>query len=157
MLLGLNAKMYYQSGGSYGSPTWVEIDCVSDLKVDPVYDTVEIPTRASKVKKMGKTLVGVTISGTLKASLTNAPYLAVYAAFLGQTTELDILVLNGSNSTNGAHGFRGPMFVTKAGEDQGTTAGIKTEIELVPADPATVGDVFASALVTTGAPVFTTL
>ena len=157
MLLGLNAVLY-RNTGTYGSPTWVAVTCVSDLKVDPVYDTAEIPTRASKVKKFGKTLIGVTITGTLKSSLSgDAAYLAIYAAMVSQTTELDLVVLNATSASNGAHGFRGPMFVTKGGEDQGVSAGIKTEVEFVPADPATSTDYFSSVLVPADAPVFTNL
>lgn len=153
MLLGLNAVLY-RNTGTYGSPTWTAVTCVSDLKVDPSWDTVEIPTRASKIKKNGKTLLGVAITGSLKSHLTDAAYLAIIAALMSQTTVIDFMVLNAGNTDTGAHGFRGEFLVTQGGEDQGVGSGIKTDITFVPAD---TDNAFSTVLVTAGAPVFTTV
>jgi hypothetical protein len=51
------------------------------------------------------------------ASLTNAVFLFIDAAFIART-EIDILVLNGPNTTNGVRGYRSGMKVLDLGEDQ---------------------------------------
>lgn len=152
-LLGILAKLYYNTGGSYGSPTWTAIDLVGDLQVPAKWDIAEAIIRASRIKFKNKTALDIGITGKLLASLTNTAFLAVAAAMINDDV-LDVMALNASNSTNGAKGYRFDCQVVNNTEDQGAGNIIWDDFELVPALTANTPK---TVLVATGAPVFTAI
>jgi hypothetical protein len=152
--LGIDAKAY-RNTATYGSPTWVEITAFRDLVLNTQWDTVEAPSRGSRVKTMAKTIVDVSASGAVKVSDTDAGFIALWEALVGGTANIDVLILNGGNTSNGARGFRFDALVTQGNEDQGIGNALYLDINLAP-------DAFAAnpvkyAVVTSGAPVFTAI
>lgn len=153
--LGKNAKLYYRSAGNFASPTWTEISSIRDLTLDTTWDRAEANSRASSVKKGAKTLLGIGFTGSIKSSDTDAAFTAVVTALLSPSDVLDVLVLNGSDSTNGARGFRYEADVYQGNENQDITTAIYLDVGF---EPSALSDNAAqSVLVTNSAPVFTTL
>jgi hypothetical protein len=152
--LGIKSKCY-RNTGTYGSPTWVEITAFRDLVSNVEWDKVEAPSRAQRVKKMAKTVAGIGATGAVKVSDTDAGYIALWECLVGVTQNLDVLILNGDMATNGVRGFRYDALVTQGNEDQGIQNALYLDIALDP-DADGVNPV-KYAVVTTGAPVFTSI
>jgi len=150
--LGRDAKLYLNTG-TFGSPTWAAIDQISDLTVTAEWDEVDASTRESKMKLKAKTLLGAEVGGKLKAVPGNTNLGTIVAALFSDAV-VDIMVLNGTSSTNGCYGFRYECQVHAANEDQGLGAAIFDDIKFKPY-PTT--NAKQSVLVTTGAPVFTAI
>lgn len=155
MKLGIRAKLYYRSGGNFASPTWTEISKFRDVTVNATWDTVDAPDRASRVKSMAKTLLDIGVTGSMKMADADATVNAVIDALLSPTSNMDVMVLNGSESTNGARGFRYESVVTSASEDQGIGNAIYADVTFMP--DAFSANKFQSVLVTAGSPAFTNL
>src|SRR4051812_42511826 len=113
--LGIKASLL-RNTGTYNSPVWTEITGISDLKENPDWDTAEGNTRASRVKRHAKTLLGLSLSGKIKVDHTDAGYVAVLAA-LYSDTPLDLVVLDGdptdSTLTGTLTGWRADWLVKK--------------------------------------------
>lgn len=142
------------NGGTFGSPTWTAVTLVGDLKVDSKWDVAEILIRAYRLKFKAKTALDVSITGKLLASLTNANYTVLLAAMLNDDI-VDVMALNGPPTLNGARGYRFEAQVIDASEDQGPTGVVWNDFALVPVYGGTNAP--KSVLVTTGAPVYTSL
>lgn len=155
MKLGIRSKMYYRSAGNFASPTWSEISAIKDLTVNAQWDTTDAPDRSTVVKGMAKTLLGLSVSGSMKASDSGVAVGAVLDAMLGATASMDVMVLDGSSSTNGARGYRYEAIVTQANQDQNIQNALYWDVDFAPSGFA--DNAPQSVLVTNSAPVFTTL
>jgi hypothetical protein len=150
VLLGILAKLYLNSG-TYGSPTWAEVKLVGDMTVNQARNTATVVTRASLMEYEAATTFKVSLSGKLRADLTDTQYLAIMAAFAAGSV-INVMALSGDKTANGAQGWMFDCQVKQMNEDQAAGNAIFDDFELVPypsANPA------QHALVTTGAPVFT--
>lgn len=151
--LAIKAGTYYNSG-NFASPSWVEITCIENWQVSPNWQNAEIRSRATRMILNAKTLAGLTISGRVLASDTgDGGYNTILAAINNDDT-LDIMALNGSNTTNGATGYRMECQVHFTNESQNPDEVIYDEVEF---RPAFTGNNPQSVTVTAGAPVFTEL
>lgn len=148
-LLGINAKLY-RNTGTYGSPTWTAINAVSDLAVNPPWDEADASTRGSRVKMVMKTLLGLEVSGKIRANLTDTEYVNMVDAS-NQDTVNDYLVLTSTTSATGSRGYRfdGQVFI--ATQDQNLGSVIYDDFMLKPSPSANQPQ---RATVTAGAPVF---
>lgn len=152
-MLGKNAKLYYNSA-TFGSPTWVEISYVSKVKAALKWGRAMNATRASTVNRGGKTVGDLSIDFTVEQDLTNAAFLLIWAAVISGSTTMDLMILNASNSTNGARGFRGDMDLYSVDDDQAIENVLVWDIH---AEPAASANALQTVVVSAGAPVFTTL
>lgn len=128
--IGILSKLYYNTG-TYGSPIWTEVSIVGDVAVNPTWDEADISTRASRVKSMKKTMLGIEITARLK----KVPSSTVYAAFVNALMSdglLDILVLDGPNNTDGVRGYRMDVQVFGGNDDQSLNAGGFLDIVMKP-------------------------
>lgn len=116
-MLGLNAKVYWRSGGTYGAPVWTDVNIFSDVSVNPAWDEASADARESRIKQVRKTLLGLEITGRMKKKIGNTAYDAFMNAMLSDEV-LDIMVLDGSNTTDGVRGWRFDAQVFSATEDQ---------------------------------------
>jgi hypothetical protein len=149
------ACVAYLNTNTYASPSWSPITAISDFNVAPKFDAADAPSRISRIKLTIKTLMALEIGGKLKASDVNdANYTTIRAALITDVA-LDLMILNGSSSTNGATGFRCGFQVHDATEDQGLGVQVYDDVVFKPC-PNTDGN-YNSVLVATGAPVFTAL
>jgi hypothetical protein len=115
--LAINAKLYYRSAGSYGSPTFTAIDIVADANVEPVWDEGAADSRESRVHAFMKTMLGLQVSFRLKKKPTNAAYEALMNALVGDTV-IDFLVMDGDKDTVNNRGWRFDAQVYSGSEDQ---------------------------------------
>jgi hypothetical protein len=150
--LGRDAVLYLNTG-TFGSPTWVAIPQFSDLTVGAAWDAADANTRESKMKMKAKTQLEAGVEGKMKFDLTDTNVGTIMDALLSDSV-VDVMVLNASNSTNGARGFRFEAQVHRANEDQGLGVAIYEDIMFVPYPTANAKQ---SVKVTSGAPVFTAI
>lgn len=144
----------YVNSGNFASPTWSEVTCIENWSVNPGWQNAEIKSRATRMILNAKTLMGLTVTGRVLASDSgDANYTAIIAALVNDDT-LDVMVLNGSNTTNGVTGYRFEAQVHGGTEDQNPDVVVYDEIEL---RPAFTGNNPQSVVVTSGAPVYTEL
>lgn len=129
--IGIKAAVYRNSG-TYASPTWAAVPLTRDVQVSAPWDMADASSRGSRVKLYAKTLMDITITITLRKDDADTQAVAILAAAMGGTA-VDFLVLDGLISVEGSSGFRGPMHVNFASEDQGAGSVIYTNYELKPA------------------------
>lgn len=149
--LGRNAKFYLNTG-SYGSPTWSEVPNISDLTLNRAWDEGDASTRESAMKQAVKTLLDAAVSGKLKFTIGDSNTTTILDALDSPTTTIDIMCLNGPQTTNGMKGVRYPAQVTQGNEDQGLGVVLYEDIKFMPtptANPPCTVKVVGSA------PVFT--
>lgn len=149
--LGILAKVY-RNTGSYGSPTWAEVAEIADLAVNPAWDEAEGGSRASRVKKTAKTMLGIEVTGRIKVQTSDAGYIAIRDAMYTDIP-IDLLVLNGEDDENGAHGWRAEWHVFEGGEDQAMGNRLYMDFVLRVAD---TDNAVSYAEVSGGSPTFTT-
>lgn len=130
--LGILAKLYYRSAGTYGAPTWTEISLISDLAVNPAWDKADASSRGSRVKKSAKTMLGLEFTGRLKKKPGDASYEAVMNALVSDDV-LDVLILDGDKDTENNRGWRCDVQVHSANEDQAMANVLYEDITLEPA------------------------
>lgn len=151
-MVGIKGKLYYNSA-TFGSPTWVEHTLIRDLNRNFKADLADVVTRASRAKRAVPTTFDLSITGTLLAQVDSTIYLAQRTAFLAGTV-FDIMCLTGARTNNGEEGFRYEAVVGDASQDQGSGNPMYDSFEFRPHGES--ANVIQTALVATGAPVFTT-
>ncbi len=121
----------YRNTGSQPSPVWVAVPPeISEWAVKPTWDKGDAPTRASRVKRTAKTMLGVTITGKIRVITDNANYLAFLAA-LNSDSPLDLLILNGAlDASPASKGYRGDFHVFGGEESQGPGDVLYMSVEL---------------------------
>lgn len=150
---GYLAKMYRDTG-TFGSPTWNEVDVVKDIAYTYVKESLEASTRASgKVKEYEPGRGDFTITGKIRSDEDSADFVAFETAFLADSL-LDIMILDGGSTVNGSRGYRMEFKLHKLDEDQAEDGILYREFEL---KPCISSNAKQSVLVASGAPAFTAL
>lgn len=152
-MLGAEATLYYST--TYTSPSWVLVPSVSDCQVAPKWDKQEASTRVTRMKQYLKTMLDVSITAKLRASVANdTAYTAIYTSMLAPDSILTIMVLNGPEATNGVWGFMFDAQIGQAQESQNLGDVTFDDIEIFPAATGNPGNY---AVVASAAPVFTAI
>jgi hypothetical protein len=149
-VLGILAKLY-RNTGTYGTPAWVSIDLISDVKIGAKWDKADASTRSSRAKVYAKPMLDIEITGKIRADTTDAGFTAFYQAYL-QDAVSDFLVLNGPVTLTGVRGYRADWLVFGADEDQALST---VEFEDFTMAPGLSTNLPQSVLITGGLPVFT--
>lgn len=134
--LGIDSKVY-RNTGTYGSPTWVAIDLVRDVQVNPSWNRSDGSSRASKVMAEAKTQLALALTLSVKVSLTDTGYIALMDSFVDPDGVIDLMILNGGNTTNGVEGWRADFGVFTASEDQSIGNVLYRDFEIAPSAFAT--------------------
>lgn len=134
--LGIDSKVY-RNTGTYGSPTWTEISLVRDVQVNPSWGRADSSSRASKVMSEVKTQLTVAFTLSVKVSLTDTGYIALMDSFVDSDGVLDLMIINGTNTTNGVEGWRFDAGVFTASEDQSIGNTLYRDFEVGPSGHAT--------------------
>lgn len=149
--VGIKCKLY-RNTATYASPTWDEVTCVSDLKVDRKWNEGAFVTRESRVELTMKTFLQLSLTGKVKVENTaNSDYVALDDA-LNADTVIDFMVLNGPSNENDVRGYRFDAQVFDGSQDQGTGVVLMDDILIKPTPSANKPK---KVLVTAGSPVFT--
>lgn len=118
-IFGLNARLY-RNTGSYGAPTWLHVDIISNLTYTRTPEVQEFYIRRSKIKYKVKTGIDFSITGNLLAELNTTEY-EVWDDAMNGDDVLDLLVLNAAETVVGARGIRADFQVAGADESQNPT------------------------------------
>lgn len=153
--VGIRCKLY-RNTGTWGSPTWDEVTCVSDFKVDKKWAEAAFVTRETPVEQTLKTFLQLSLTGKLQVRNGSGDYQTIDDA-MNARTKLDLMVLNGANNENDVRGYRFHAQVFDGSQDQGPGAALLDDVMFKPTAPDIATELPQSVLVTTGAPVFTTL
>lgn len=129
--LGIKCKAY-RNTSTHGSPSWSEINHISDFTVSVTWDEADGSSRISRVKMTVKTMLGLEFSGKIKVNVADANYAAMRDASFGDGV-LDILVMeDGDNATENNVGFRCDVQVLKFDVDQGMGTSLYRDFTLKP-------------------------
>lgn len=129
---GVNARVY-RNTGTYGSPTWTAVNLTKDGNVSAPWDMVEAGARETKAKLYGKTRIDIQIGLTVRADDLDAGYNALADAAMSQTTVMDMLILDGPITVEGARGFRAHFLVNESSQPQEIDGIIYDSFDLKPA------------------------
>lgn len=153
--MAIDAVLLWMSGGNYASPTWSEIDLAKDVQVQPAWDQAEAFSRATSAKEYAKGLLELGFTASVKCSGTDTGYAALMDAFTSKTGTIELLILDGSATTNGAEGVRFTAGVFGASQQQNIGDVLYREFDIKPSAYATNKPKWAE--VTNSAPVFTAI
>src|SRR4051794_30097558 len=105
--LGKNARLYYNSA-SPGSPTWVAIGNVRDVKIDFDKKDADAATRdTGGVEAYLGTFIACPIDFQMNHNTADAGWQALKASFFNFSA-IELLVLDGPKETTGSQGWRCP-------------------------------------------------
>lgn len=96
---------FYYNAGSYGSPSWVEIPIVKDVKVGLTRDKCDASRRGREFKASVPGQADLSYETELVWKPANAGLAALRTAFLNRT-EIEVMALDKSSVTSGAQGPR---------------------------------------------------
>lgn len=145
---------FYLNSGNFATPTWGEITSVGNLTENAAWKQAEVETRLYAATQYVKTTIDLGVSFNLLASDSgDANYTSLISAIATRDV-VDVMVLDGSSTSNGARGWRFEGQVFQANKDQGTQAVITPDFEV---RPTVTLNPPQSVLVTAGSPVFTNL
>ena len=146
--------MYRETGGTFGSPTFNLVDNVKDVAANPQKDQLEGTTRRSgKVKEYEPGRIDLTVTGMMEVDESNEDFTAFETAWLADSS-LDIMILDGTSATNGSRGYRMEMKLFAFSEETADDGILYRSFEL---RPCISSNAKQSVVVSSGAPVFTTL
>jgi hypothetical protein len=112
----------YRNTGTYGTPTWTPLTCIKDANVAKPWDLSEASVRATRVKLYAPAQVDFAVSITVKCDNVDTGYKALNAKTVDATV-LDMLILDGPLTDEGAEGVRAHWHVSDTGQDQSIGVG----------------------------------
>lgn len=98
-------SVLYVNDGTYAAPTWIEIDLVSDLAVNPTWNEGESTARRTAVQTFEETTLALELPGKIRVDRSDAGFLVFEQAFHNRGV-LDIMALNGAKDQNLSSGYR---------------------------------------------------
>ncbi len=115
---GLNDK-FYRNSGTYGTPTFSELDAISDLDAAHEANAIEVKLRRNAyvsnlvgLKKFGP------VSFPLATEPDNAQWQAMQSSFISKTVGEYFQFYKGDSATTGSKAIRFPAYVTKFSSPQ---------------------------------------
>lgn len=131
MVLGLQAKVYYRSAGSWGSPTWTEITNVRDVTLNLEAGEFDGSTRGSVWRRKARTLLDAGVDIELLHKPGNAAQNALRDAFLNGTL-IDLAIMDGDITVAGTQGLRAEMSVMSFGRGEPLEEGLTIPVKVTP-------------------------
>lgn len=154
--LGIDGKVYYASTDVWEAEVWTEIPRISDIEETAGWNTAPAGDRGQGVDAFAKTTATLQYTGQVRVDDTDPGYLALRAAYLVRSGKINLMILNGAKTSNGATGFKGYFHVTNFAMPQGMQVLDYVNFSLMVA-PVGTATPLKSVLVTSGAPVFSTV
>lgn len=106
---GIKAAVY-RNAGTYGSPTWTLIGLVRGVTPNAKWNRSDASARQTKAVLQAKTQIAISGSIEVRADDADAGYQALFdAAMADSDSALDLLILDGLISVEGAKGVRAHM------------------------------------------------
>lgn len=120
----------YRNTGSYGSPTWTRWDLVRSVTPGFNWDWLDGSNRGTRAKLYAKGQIDLPFALEVRADDADAAYVAFWAAAMSPTTTVDLLILDGRITVEGAMGVRAEFLVGIGGQPQGAGDLIVTTFDL---------------------------
>ncbi len=129
--LGMDAKLY-RNTGSYGSPTWVEIQNVKDVTLNLEKGEADVTTRANQGwRATVGTLKDASIDFQMVWDTDDAGFTAVQQAFFGNTP-LEFAVMDGPISDPTTEGLRATFDVFSFTRNEALEEAILVDVTIKP-------------------------
>lgn len=122
----------YRNTGTYGSPTWTEMLLVIEANPNIGWDFFEAGERSTLAKLYMKTRMDLGAAIKMRADDADAGFVAMVDAAIASGTKVDLLIINGKITTEGARGIRSEFLVNQTGEPQPIDGGVVTDFEIKP-------------------------
>ena len=127
-----NRAVVYRNTGTYGSPTWTAVGLVKDDSEASPWDMVEAGARETLAKLYAKTRTDIGNTLVVRADDSDAGYNALADAAESQTSALDVMILDGPITAEGARGERYTALVNKTGKPKDIDGVIYVTFDLKP-------------------------
>jgi hypothetical protein len=151
---GILSKLYLRTAGNFASPTFTEVPIIGDVAIAGTWNFGESITRETPVVRGARTTLPLSITGTMAVRDDDTNYIVFDDAYHNSAAVLDVMILNGSNTTNNVTGFRAEFELLNWGENQAAGNVLMKDWELRPTISANLPK---RVKVTAGAPVFTNI
>lgn len=122
----------YRNTGTYGSPTWTNIGLVKDDTEATPWDMVEAGSRETKAKLYAKTRTDISNQLVVRADNSDAGYNALADAAESQTSVIDVMILDGAVTDEGARGERYHALVNKSSKPKEIDGVVYVTFDLKP-------------------------
>ncbi len=131
-VLGVDAKLYYDSAGMSENPTWTELTNVTNVTLTLEKDTTDVTTRAAEGwrQEMG-TLKNARVEFTMVWDGNDAGFQAIRSAYLNNTN-IALAVLDGDVSGDG-EGIMGDFQITGFTREEPIDGALTASVTAVPA------------------------
>lgn len=103
-ILGKNCKLY-RNTGTWGSPTWVEVENVKDLTLGLTYQSADVSTRGGGVSRKEPTLLDASLEFDQVRDTDDTDQTALLTAFFAGTL-VDMAVAEAAIATAGTKYYR---------------------------------------------------
>ena len=128
--LGINAVLY-RNTGSFGSPVWAACQLIGNCTVSPKWDKGDASVRGNRLKRAAKTQMEITVTPKMRVDYNDTGFAAFWGAANADTV-LNVLVLDGPLTTEGAFGYWLDVQVFANIENQDMSVVEYMEFELYP-------------------------
>lgn len=130
--LGFNGKLYYDSGTTFTTPTWVECPNVEDVTLNLEANEITLQTRAGNGWE-------TSVPSTFKSSVSfkmvydpaDAAFTAFRVAFLTRAP-IHVAIMDGPVATAGSQGLQAVMMVSKFPRDEPYAGAMTVDVEIKP-------------------------
>lgn len=153
---GIGGRLY-RNTGSYGSPTWTHQDRVLSVTPSMPWDYVEAGSRGTRAKLYMQARADLQIQIQVKADAADVGYQALRTAANVAGTVVDLLVLDGAITIEGALGWRGEFLVSLSGAPQEADGSIYDTFDLKPTFTTNAAGPSTVVMGAASAPTFTAL
>ena len=139
--LGLDARLYVNTG-TYGSPTWTNIDITKDVALSQSAGGADVSTRGSGgyVEELA-TLKTLSLAFNINKVIADAQFETLRDAFKNRTT-VDMAVADGNIATSGTEYMRFEGLVFEWNENQQLTEGVTIDAVIRPTPNANAAPTF---------------
>jgi hypothetical protein len=152
--VGILAKTYVRTGGTFASPTWTELKLVRDENQNSQHDVVEILDRSTTVKREAPTTTDLSNTGAVRFKPGDSAYDAVRTGHMSKAP-VDMMFLTGASTNEGEVGYRYEALVSSMNQNRGISDALYDSFKFAP--HARSANPVQSVAVVAGAPVFTTI
>lgn len=128
----------YRNTGTYGSPTWTACPLIRDVTPNFPWDMVDASVRGSRAKLYAKTQIDLGAQVVMRADDADTDYAAWVDAAVSATAKLDLLILDGPITAEGARGVRAEFLVSMSTQAQNIGDVVYSTFDVKPAVGTTI-------------------
>ncbi len=150
--LGIKCKLYLNVN-TYESPTWNNVDRVSDATLNIQWEEGDAKSRESIISTFEPTMGTLDCSGKIRVDGDDGNYVAIRNAFAGKVA-LDLLILDGEHDEDDSEGVRGDFKVFNFSRDESMGNVIFRDFTLKPCIPTAGRVAVRHVVVAGGIPVY---